>query len=169
MANDPRSHPLTEWDLRRLFNEGDFIKRIKRRELYGKNGSCNEVDPNDNKISDDIPLGSVAQKLKLYETATNRLVLIMHRYVKPDGKLGASKKNDPIQLIAGNYKFYRAHPNDPARPLSDQLVNIALGKTGLAAVLTYPKGIWHRLGPSRFWLKDYYRELTGRPRRRTRG
>lgn len=68
----------------------------------------------------------------------------MHRYIKPDGLIGASGKNDPKRLTINNVVFHQAKEGCPVSKLSNQQINTILKKRGLAAAPTYVAPYYYR-------------------------
>src|SRR5688500_7115387 len=89
---------ISVWDLRRLFNEGGYQRMMIRQELTARSVRCKEVDPNSPMIGRNTPVGSVSQTIHLYNNQ-NDLVVEFHRFITPEGKIGASKLNDPKKML----------------------------------------------------------------------
>ncbi len=70
----------------------------------------------------------------------NEEVATIHRYIKPDGAIGGSGKNDPKRLRIGNTIFHQEKRNQPEPRLSNKEINCILDKRGLAAMTTYLHG-----------------------------
>src|SRR5262245_63398704 len=136
-------HPITkrrlsEWDLKRLFNEGGLIKEIRRGVFRAESKRCSPVLPSNPRIGRTIPIGSISQTLHFYDDQ-ERKALELQRYIKPDGELGASGKNDPKELLIENVLYHREQPSNPHPRLKNKEINAIHKKSSLPAVITYLK------------------------------
>lgn len=112
------------------------MRRLRNQELIAGKVTCNIVDANNPCISGRIPLGSVSQSLRLYDTSNTQVAKI-HRYIKPDGAIGASGKNDPKRLTIGSVVFHQPREGHTAPELSNKEINTILNKRGLAVLITH--------------------------------
>ncbi|MBW3578328.1 MAG: hypothetical protein KY462_11435 [Actinobacteria bacterium] len=78
---------IDEWQLRRLFNEGEFYERMLGGEL-----SAMKVDENRPSKAANQPAGTRSEEWLYDEGAT--VVARVHQYVLPDGTIGASGRPD---------------------------------------------------------------------------
>jgi hypothetical protein len=140
----PFKRRLNVWDLRRLFNEGNYIKRLTHGEFRARSVRCNEVDLDSPMIGATIPQGSVSQTLQLFNNQ-NDLVVEFQRFIRPEGTIGASGYNDPKKMRINNVKFHQEQQGNPQPRLTDAEINRILGKRGLGAIMAYVKGFWYRL------------------------
>jgi len=141
---------ISEWDIKRLFNEGGFLKKIRNGKFRADSKRCNPVHPDNPIIGPTIPLGSISQTLYFYGTQ-NRKAIEIQRYIKPDGSLGASKKNDPKEILVGTVFYHRDQPTDRQPRLTNSEINSILRKRGLPALVTYLYYLKERYGK---WKKD---------------
>lgn len=119
---------------------------MSRQELTARSVRCKEVDPNSPMIGLNTPVGSVSQTLHLYNNQ-NDLVVEFHRFITPEGKIGASGLNDPKKIVINNMRFHQEKQGQPQRQLTGRQINQILNKRGLAAILTHIIGFYYRLNP----------------------
>src|SRR6266511_3588907 len=108
----PTKRRLNPYDLRRLFNEGYYIKRLTSQEFTAKSVRCKAVHPGNPNIGPRIPIGSISQALQLLD-ANDDLVAEFHRYIRPEGTIGASGQNDPKRIAINNVRFHQEQPGNP--------------------------------------------------------
>jgi hypothetical protein len=135
------------WDLRRLFNEGKYLSKIRQQKLTARSVRCNAVSATSPYIGKTIPLGSISQTLELLDPMNNSFIAEIQRYIKPDGRIGASGKNDPKKLVVGNVEFHQSRPGNPVPKLRSSEINHLLNKRGPAALVTYIKSFWFHYLP----------------------
>lgn len=124
------------WDLRRLFNEGRFIQRWRVGELSAASVWYSVVKPDNPRIGPTIPLGSISQRLELYNRDRS-LAAEYQRFIKPDGTIGGSGFNDPKIVVLNNKEFHQPERGASMRRLSNVDINEILGKRGLRSLETY--------------------------------
>lgn len=133
-----------------MFNEGNFLKKIRKGEYKAESKRCSPVPADSDKIGDSIPIGSISQTLYFFNT-DNQKAIEIQRYIKPDGSIGASRKNDPKEILVGNVYYHRERPDNPQPRLTNKEVNQILGKRGFSAITTYGYDLTMRYGK---WRKE---------------
>jgi len=91
---------IPEHELQQMFNEGDYAGRLRRNELTAhllKDGPA--------PLRDDLPPGSRSQMVVYRDTQTRKVVAEVHQYMRPNGTLGASGKQDPKRIFVGNIAY----------------------------------------------------------------
>jgi hypothetical protein len=129
----PVKRRLNPYDLRRLFNEGYYIHRITSQEFTARSVRCKPVEPDNPNIGPRIPIGSVTQTLQLLDV-NDDFVAEFHRYIRPEGTIGASGYNDPKRIVINNVRFHQEQPAFPQPRLRNNEINQILRKRGLAAI-----------------------------------
>jgi|ERR1043166_7119441 hypothetical protein len=141
----PTKRRVNVWDLRRLFNEGNYIGRLNQG-FIAQSIRCKPVASDSPYIGLRIPQGSISQTLRLLD-ANNDFIAEFQRFIRPQGDIGASGYNDPKKLSINNVRFHQEQPGDPQPRLTNAEINQILNKRGFAALLTYMIGFWYRLNP----------------------
>ena len=98
---------VTEWEIRRLFNEGRFYER-------GQSGEFNVVVYKERPstiVSEHIPPGSISQDVRYYDQDNNEIARVSC-FIRPDG---TSTLHDPKRLLIGNI-LYRIIKGGEATP-----------------------------------------------------
>ncbi len=113
-----------------------MLKKIKDGMFRAENKRCNAVSSDNPRIGSTIPIGSISQTLHFYDSE-NRKAIEIQRYIKPDGELGASGRNDPKELLIETVLYHREQPTDPKPRLTNKEINMILRKHGLSAAMTY--------------------------------
>jgi hypothetical protein len=104
MAADPSVNRVSTAELRLLFETGHFAERITSGELIEILESEGRPSPRSGE-----PYGTRSQIIA-YMTREGRIVLRLHRYLRPDGTLGASGKPDPKYIFHDNVIYKQARP-----------------------------------------------------------
>ncbi len=78
-----------------MFNKGRYVERVATGELMER--IIRARRPNSPKAP--VPPGTESQIVGYYDSKTGRRVALFHRYVLPDGTLGASGLPDPKELF----------------------------------------------------------------------
>jgi hypothetical protein len=110
MAIHPAMSPVrvSPDKLRELFRDGQYPARIQAGEFRAVIYSETIVRP-PNRIASQEPPGTKSQMIEYLDSMRNRIALV-HRYLRPDGTLGASGKEDPKALVHnGVYYILEAH------------------------------------------------------------
>ena len=81
-------------EIRRLFNDGEFLARVQRGELT--EALVTESHPSPPRAS--LPDCTRSQILAYFDPQGVKVALI-HQYLRPDGSLGASGRPDPKKLL----------------------------------------------------------------------
>ena len=79
-------------ELRRIFNDGDYVGRAERNELLTSVESSRPA-----RAAASQEPGTLSQMVRYFDTSL-RPVAIVHQYRKPDGTLGGSGLPDPKRL-----------------------------------------------------------------------
>jgi hypothetical protein len=88
--------------IRRLFNEGNYKKRLDSGELQAVlRGNRHPASPRAK-----MPVCTRSQTV-VYLTRSGKVVAIVHQYLLPNGEIGASGKPDPKYLVH-NGRVYQA-------------------------------------------------------------
>src|SRR5260370_9659785 len=132
----PTKRRINPYDLRRLFNEGYYINRINSKKFTGRSVRCKPVEANNPNIGPRIPIGSISQTLQVLDANDNQ-VAEFHRYIRPEGTIGASGYNDPKRIAINNVRFHQEQPGSPQPRLRSGEINRILNKRGLAWLVTY--------------------------------
>jgi hypothetical protein len=94
--------------LREFFRDGQYPARIQAREFRAVVYSETIIRP-PNRIASQEPPGTKSQMIEYLDSLGNRIALV-HRYLRPDGTLGASGKEDPKALVHnGVYYILEVH------------------------------------------------------------
>src|SRR5215831_12979729 len=145
MPPNPPATRISEWDMRRLFNEGRFYERLLNGELVAV-----EHVGDAQTFGARIPTGSKSKESLYFEKTTGQQVAQVHQFEKPSGELGASRKPDPKRLYIKGVTYAIVKKNKPTpAPLSNKRINEILGKEGYAAALTYLT--WLKLSVEKWW------------------
>jgi hypothetical protein len=135
---------ISEWDLRRLFNEGGFAERTKtlttNPDYYSK-----PVAPDKAKELKNVKPRAKSETIR-YRDSNGQLVVEVHHYLNEDGSLGAAGRDDPKTIVIKGITYHkpRKHHAKPKR-LTSREINEILDKDGLAATLTYIRTGWLRI------------------------
>lgn len=89
-----RRVPATE--IRELFNERQYYHRIATGEIFEDLLENLHATP----ARSGQPHCTHSQLIAYRERNTNRKVALVHQYLRPDGRIGASGKPDPKWLLA---------------------------------------------------------------------
>lgn len=127
------------WDLRRLFNEGRFIQRLRAGQLSAAHVWFSVVKPDNPRVGPTIPLGSINQRLELYYPDQS-LAVEYQRFIRPDGTIGGSGFNDPKIIVLNNKEYHQPERGASLPRLSNDDINQILGKRGLGSLETYVYG-----------------------------
>lgn len=128
--NPPRV-TLSEWDMRRLYNEG-YIKRLERRGKYNVTVKYGKPIGQTRRI----PAGSKSVKTRYYEKVSNKQVASFHHYESPKGR--RITRFDPKFLLIDGIEYHvrgQLQP-EPGR-IGNEAINRILKKHGLSAKITY--------------------------------
>src|SRR5260370_7508854 len=118
----PTKRRINPYDLRRLFNEGYYINRITSQEFTARSVRCKPVEANNPNIGPRIPIGSISQTLQVLDANDNQ-VAEFHRYIRPEGTIGASGYNDPNRIAINHVRFPPDHPTTPHPRLRHHQIN----------------------------------------------
>ena len=95
----------SDWELRGMFNDGEFWKKAKCGDLI--QNIVKENHPS-------APLAPVPyctrSQLISYHDKSGRKVAIVHQYLKPDGTIGASGKPDPKMILHNGVRYHLRAP-----------------------------------------------------------
>ena len=94
-------------ELRKLFNEGRYADLVSYGVLSERLIRENAPSPSANQ-----PPGTRSQILAYLDSRGNQ-VCIVHRYLRPDGKLGGSGKPDPKKLLHNGTLYILDEPSKP--------------------------------------------------------
>jgi len=102
MPSDPIiSHKVSKRQLRETWNDPGFqaelLRRCTQRILVR-----DELAPDDAEQQD----GALSQVYDLWDNDAQQYLGTFHRYLNPDGSIGASGKPDPIWLLVGDVYHY---------------------------------------------------------------
>jgi len=100
----PPVHRVSEWKIRRLFNK-HVLPRVATGDVEERVASEGKPNPEYGQ-----PSGTVSQMVAYWEVGSGapRQIARAHRYVLPGGKLGASGKPDPKEMLH-NGKLLKPH------------------------------------------------------------
>ncbi len=94
MAHLPiRRVPAAE--IRELFNERRYYHKIGTGEIFEDVLESIHATP----AKSGQPICTHSQLIALRERATNKKLALVHQYLRPDGRIGASGKPDPKWLL----------------------------------------------------------------------
>jgi hypothetical protein len=79
-----------------LFNAGDYAGKVRAALLYELILRCRPKKVDHGPPGE--PPGTLSQVAEYFDRHHNR-VAVVHRYVRPDGRIGASGKIDPKYLL----------------------------------------------------------------------
>jgi hypothetical protein len=82
--------------IQRLFNDADYVGKVRNALLYQLVRRCRAKDPD--REPRDEPPGTRSQVVEYFDRHGTRIAVV-HQYVRPDGSLGASGKPDPKYLL----------------------------------------------------------------------
>ncbi len=88
------------WEMRCWFKHGRFIERVQSGELKEIVRKSKLVKPASRQ-----PKGTKSESVVYVEIATDSQVARIHRYVLPDGSIGASGEPDPKSLVVAGVSF----------------------------------------------------------------
>lgn len=95
---------VDETELRRRFNDGTYEQRVAsgvlRADITGKSHVRQDGLP------DNCSYCTNSLEHTYIDVQTNQVVAITHRYVRPDGTIGASGKPDPKLLVEGDIEYH---------------------------------------------------------------
>ena len=129
---------ISEWDLRRLYNEGDVKKLASQGEYdirvkFGKPRGATKR----------IPAGSRSVKTRYFDKTTGVQVADFHHYEGPDGK--RITRFDPKFLLLDGVEYHRRGEGEPEPSrLRNSEINTILHKHGLDARITYVYKGWEQ-------------------------
>ena len=83
---------VTDWELRKIFNDGDYYAKVLRNELVAVVERDGLASPAMNH-----PSGTRSQTVRYYDHEFGPVAFV-HQFVLPDGSLGASGKPDPKRI-----------------------------------------------------------------------
>jgi hypothetical protein len=107
MADPPSVTIIPLKDLRQMFNELEPWELVSQGILREKVMSENPPKPG---IAAKEPPGTVSQIIRYIDRKTGRSVAIAHRYLHPDGSIGASGRPDPKRVVKDGVIYeYRGH------------------------------------------------------------
>ncbi len=96
-----KPEPVTEDEIRRLFNEGRYVERVLTGQLLAVKEKEGHPTP---------PLGGEPEcthsQIWHYYTLRRELVAVVHQYQRPDGTIGLSGRIDPKALYMENRAVY---------------------------------------------------------------
>lgn len=85
-------------EIRELFNERQYYHRIATGEVFEDLLENLHATP----ARSGQPYCTHSQLIAYRERNTNRKVALVHQYLRPDGRIGASGKPDPKWLLGDN-------------------------------------------------------------------
>ena len=91
---------VTDWELRKIFNDGDYYAKVLRNELVAVVERDGLASPAMNQ-----PPGTRSQTVRYYDRESGPVAFV-HQFVMPDGSLGASGKPDPKRIWFENEILY---------------------------------------------------------------
>jgi hypothetical protein len=131
------NYRISEWDVRRLYNESEFKARFEKGEFQEVVDYEKIIGEDKAKTLRNTTAGTRSQYVLCIDK-NGDTVLEVHRYLNPDGTLGGSGKNDPKRITIKGITYGKPKDNQAAPPrLSSKQINAILGKRGFAATLTY--------------------------------
>jgi len=102
--------------MRQLFNDGQYVDRAKRGELNVRRTANNHME---GQRPANCPYCTYTQEYIYVDPASNDEVARVHQYLRPDGTLGASGKQDPHFLVKDGVEYHEPRkgktPPPPAR------------------------------------------------------
>ena len=84
-----------------MFNQGGYLERVATGDIVEKITRSGPPNPELN-----LPLGSESQEVTYVDVNTGDELVRAHRYLLPDGRIGASGKPDPKRIWRDG-KVYR--------------------------------------------------------------
>ncbi len=96
----PQLKRVTPGELRRMFNRGRYAERADEGEFTIQTWRDGHPSP----PRSGEPFCTRSQILA-FKDALGKRVAIVHRYLRPDGTLGASGKPDPKELVVGGVLY----------------------------------------------------------------
>jgi len=87
--------PIAESEIRRIFNERQYDRRIQAGEIW--EDVLDNGHPTPKRSGE--PSCTHSQLIAYRERDSNRKVALVHQYLRPDGRIGASGKPDPKWLL----------------------------------------------------------------------
>ena len=84
-----------------MFNQGGYLERVATGDIVEKITHSGTPNPELN-----LPLGSESQEVTYVDVNTGDELARAHRYLLPDGRIGASGKPDPKRIWRDG-KVYR--------------------------------------------------------------
>ncbi|TAK65001.1 MAG: hypothetical protein EPO22_05360 [Dehalococcoidia bacterium] len=88
-------------DLREMFNSAAFQRRITSRELRPK--LLADSVPTPTPVGE--PVGTHSQTIAYHDGRGKRIATV-HQYLRPDGTIGASGRQDPKAIRLGDVVYY---------------------------------------------------------------
>jgi hypothetical protein len=111
---NPRPEYIPAVEIRRRFAEARILERAASGELVERIGR-KDRHPSAPKAQE--PFCTRSQAVYYYDSAGQKLA-VAHRYLRPDGTIGASGRPDPKYLLSGETVFMvevaPAPPSEPA-------------------------------------------------------
>ena len=89
-------------ELRALYNNGGFEEGLRTGRYTAAVRRSGHPSP----PAAGEPFCTQSQILEGYDTATGARVALVHRYLRPDGTLGASGRPDPKAVVVDGVLFY---------------------------------------------------------------
>lgn len=96
----PSIQRVSPRELRKMFNDGKYWEQVKQGTLRAEVKKSNH--PSSPKAR--VPFCTRSQYL-IYINNNGRKVAGVHQYLQPDGKLGASGRPDPKELLINNILY----------------------------------------------------------------
>jgi hypothetical protein len=91
--------------MRRRFNRGRYYERVLSGQLTTR---LKQTHPSRTKANE--PFCTWTQEVFYIDPVPNQEVARIHQYLRPDGKLGASGRPDPKQLVEGGVMYRLRKP-----------------------------------------------------------
>ena len=88
-------------ELRRMFNEGRYLQREQEGELVAYTQGNRHPSP---PLAFE-PYCTISQIVHYYTRSPLKKVAVAHRYLRPDGTIGASGLTDPKAIIVGDVLY----------------------------------------------------------------
>jgi hypothetical protein len=96
MSEIPPSEWVSSEAIQSLFNDADYVGQVRRAILYELIRRCKQKRPC--RGSPEDPPETRSQTVEFFNRHGDRIAVV-HRYVRPDGRIGASGKQDPKWLL----------------------------------------------------------------------
>jgi len=91
---------IDEWEMRRIFNEGDYQGKVLAGQLIEKI----RRDTHPSRTEAEEPYCTRTQEIS-YVDADDREIVRVHQYMRTDGTLGASGLPDPKRILVGEIMY----------------------------------------------------------------